>query len=486
MQFTQLPQPFAPLDREVRYTLRTDTPQTLIIRIRNASDGTLLGAKRFVSVTQAAFDAAPYLRRALRFTPTTGRTGFVAADGRTVTATVEAQAEEEASPATLPTSAGTVPASGNKPASTDRPPYGPSDPGQSDPHFPVAEHEPAPASIRPETPQSVSTETGPEPSPAPLPESGGETGPIPALSGSESGRSDSSEFRGTPQVLPTPSESPATPEVFRTLPKRSRSSDTAGMPYESPAPETAAGIPAAPEASGTALSGFAPASNAATSSATAPVRTFLAAPATAPALATILPRERLIAPDEAEELTLLTDGPCTVTVTARRGRTAAAKSYRSEEPGPHLFRLDLRDFPETETLSVDAGACGRIDYTVHPPYPEGCRLAWRSEAGSIEHYTFPVVQRIARQVEKHRIRRSDGISVRTTDDERRIVLRSALETRTMLAALSGLIRSESVWIVRGERYLPVDVVTPAVDIRRRNEPAVLELEIRLGTETRNP
>lgn len=476
MQFTQLPQPFAPLDREVRYTLRTDPPQTLIIRIRNASDGTLLGAKRFVSVTQAAFDAAPYLRRALRFTPTTGRTGFVAADGRTVTATVEAQAEEEASPATLPTSAGTVPASGNKPAAPDRPPYGPSDPGQSNPHFPVAEPDPAPASIRPETPQSASHP----------PESGGETGPLPALSCSESGRSDSSEFRGTPQVLPTPSESPATPEVFRTPPKHSRSSDTAGMPYESPAPETAAGIPAAPEASGTALSGSVPASNAATSSATAPVRTFLAAPATVPALATVLPRERLIAPDEAEELTLLTDGPCTVTVTARRGRTAAAKSYRSEEPGPHLFRLDLRDFPEAETLSVDAGACGRIDYTVHPPYPEGCRLAWRSEAGSIEHYTFPVVQRIARQVEKHRIRRSDGISVRTTDDERRIALRSALETRTMLAALSGLIRSESVWIVRGERYLPVDVVTPAVDIRRRNEPAVLELEIRLVAETRNP
>ena len=90
----------------------------------------------------------------------------------------------------------------------------------------------------------------------------------------------------------------------------------------------------------------------------APARTFLPgdAPGT-PGLRTSMPLVRLIPEDACDELTLLTDGPCIVTVTAEAGDTATAESYRASEAGLHLFRLDMRDFPGAERVTVDAGTC---------------------------------------------------------------------------------------------------------------------------------
>lgn len=90
MQFTQIPQQYAPLGGELRYAVSREEAGNIDIRIAGAADAALLGAKRFAAVTEAAFDAAPYLRRQLRFVPATGKTGFYSAGGRTVSVVVEA------------------------------------------------------------------------------------------------------------------------------------------------------------------------------------------------------------------------------------------------------------------------------------------------------------------------------------------------------------------------------------------------------------
>lgn len=94
-----------------------------------------------------------------------------------------------------------------------------------------------------------------------------------------------------------------------------------------------------------------------------------------------MPLVRLISHGECDELTLFSDEAVTVTVTAQAGTTATAESYRTATGGLHVFRLDTRDFPEAETLAVDAGACGSVAYTVIPAFSGAQRLAWRSSAG---------------------------------------------------------------------------------------------------------
>ena len=77
-----------------------------------------------------------------------------------------------------------------------------------------------------------------------------------------------------------------------------------------------------------------------------------------------MPLVRLISHGESDELTLFSDEAVTVTVTAQSGTTTTAESYRTATGGLHVFRLDTRDFPEAETLAVDAGAWDR---TLHLP-----------------------------------------------------------------------------------------------------------------------
>lgn len=126
-----------------------------------------------------------------------------------------------------------------------------------------------------------------------------------------------------------------------------------------------------------------------TTAAAAPARTFLpgAEAAEAPALLTRMPLNRLIPEGTCDELTLLADSSVTVTVTAQAGDTTTAESYRTEEAGLHLFRLDTPDFPGAETVTVDAGACGTVTYTVIPAL-EGA-LTWRGGAARGRSSTTP-------------------------------------------------------------------------------------------------
>lgn len=139
--------------------------------------------------------------------------------------------------------------------------------------------------------------------------------------------------------------------------------------------------------------------------ATAPDRTFpgcRTAPA-GPTILTTMPENRLIAPDESDELLLFTDAAETVTVTAQSHAFLLVYRYSIPEAGLWLFHLAARNFPGAESLTVDAGACGTVRYTV-ATVPDGAvRLAWRSGEGSVEQCTFPTVRSVSVAAEKQRV-----------------------------------------------------------------------------------
>lgn len=313
MQFIQIPQQYAPLGGELRYAVSREEAGNIDIRIADAADGTLLGAKRFAAVTEAAFDAAPYLRRQFRFVPVTGKTGFYPAEGRTVSAVVEA----------VETDGGTI-------------------------------------------------------------------------------------------------------------------------------------------------------------AATSPARTFLPGVATpaGPCLRTSMPLSRLIPEGACDELTLLTSGACAVTVTAEAGDTTTAESYRTAEPGLHLFRLDTRDFQGAERITVDAGACGTAVYSVIPAIGGAVRLAWRSGAGSVEHYTFPVVRTTTVRAKRREAEGPEGRVVVASDAEREMLLASAYEGHAVLEALAELMAAPEVWIAGESGYAPVSVATDEAVVRRHGSLCCLEVAIR--------
>ena len=316
MQFTQIPQQYAPLGGELRYAVSREVAGNIDIRIAGAADGALLGAKRFAAVAEASFDAAPYLRRQLRFVPVMGGTGFYPAEGRTVTAVVEAAGAD----------------------------------------------------------------------------------------------------------------------------------------------------------GGAAV-------------ATTPARTFLPGAETpeGPRLRTSMPLTRLIPEGAGDELTLLTDGACTVTVTAD---TTTAESYRTADAGLHLFRLDTRDFQGAERITVDAGVCGTVVYSVTPALQGAVRLAWRSNAGSVEHYTFPVVRTTTVRAGRQEAEGREGRVVVASDMEREMLLASAYESQTVLEALAELTTAPEVWMAGEDGYTLVSVATDEAVVRRHGTLCCLEIAVRPNRKIR--
>ena len=214
--------------------------------------------------------------------------------------------------------------------------------------------------------------------------------------------------------------------------------------------------------------------------ATAPARTFLPGreAAEAPALLTTLPRRRIIPEGACEELTLLTAGDAEAVVTARTADSLTAESYSVRTSGPLLFRIDTRDFPGAETLSIDFGEIGTVEYTVVPAVREAVRLAWRSSAGSVEHYSFPVVREVTKSTQKRRACGPEGHVVVPQRSERRTALASAYETPEMLEALAELTETFFNGTATTEIYTPADVLTDEATVLRRGTMSCLEIEIR--------
>lgn len=492
MTFTLIPNQFAPLGGELRYAVAADGTGTIDVQFFDAADGSLLGAKRFAGAATASFDAAPCLRRAIRFVPAAGSTGFHTAEGRSVTARIEVHSE------TMPDATGTLKAGIREKAagSAKKPAYG------------------APTAATPAT--GVST-AGASSAGA----TQGEASPAePGVAGKESAVTGMADMTGTAGAAGTVdmAETAGTADTVGTADM----TGTAGAAGAADMAETAgtadmtgtAGTAGMAEMAGTAgaagttdmvetagtvgtvdtvgMAGTVGTETANSepaetlrSTATAPLRTFVPGQTvpTLPALLTTMPRTRLIAAGESDELTFVTEGPCTVTVTAEAAGAATSKSYRVSAGGFSVFRLDTRDFPGAETLTADAGACGKVVYSVIPATAGACRLAWHSSAGSIEHYTFPIEKSVRIEAAKTQAYGPDGYVTATATTQRRRALVSAYETREVLEALAEAVSSPDVWLVEKGAYTPVDVTTDTVVVHRHGAVNCLEIEIRPKRKT---
>ena len=114
------------------------------------------------------------------------------------------------------------------------------------------------------------------------------------------------------------------------------------------------------------------------------------------------------------------------------------------------------------------------------------RLAWRSSAGGIEHYTFPVEKSESVETIRQRAYGAEGHLVARTRAERRTVLVSAYEPRATLEGLSEVLSSPDVWLAEDDGYTAVDVVTEKSVLHRHGAVTCLEIEIRPKRKTGMP
>ncbi len=195
-------------------------------------------------------------------------------------------------------------------------------------------------------------------------------------------------------------------------------------------------------------------------------------------LLTTMPLQRLIAPGECDEIALVVDEAPQATVTAQAPAGTETRTYATWNTGLLLFRLDTSEFPDAERLTLDLGACGKVEYTLVPASRGARRIAWHSRAGSLEHYTFPVELTASVETQKTRIYGPEGYEAIGTDRQQHLRLRSAYESRAMLEILSEILVAPEVWIVDSEGYRQVDVVSDRAVVHRHGVLSCMEIEIR--------
>ncbi len=187
------------------------------------------------------------------------------------------------------------------------------------------------------------------------------------------------------------------------------------------------------------------------------------APGSSP-LSSTLPVERPIGFGECDELTL---GPNISRAEIEIATPAGTqkKVFSNLETGyPSLFRLDTTEAAADFTQILlsfcdrDGNICQQVRYIRIPRPEEAVRVAWFSRVGSLEHYTFPVRNRLAEKQEGESLRLCGGRRLRTrASHETLLTLTSAYERREILQALCEIGTARAVWVVTPDgRYLEAD------------------------------
>lgn len=190
---------------------------------------------------------------------------------------------------------------------------------------------------------------------------------------------------------------------------------------------------------------------------------------------TSMPLERIIPADASDEISLLTKGDCTLFITAEGPDSTQSQSYSATGAGLHIFYLSPADFPGCETLTLDAGTCGQIRYTVVPASEESTRIAWQSHAGSVEQYSFPVTRSTTLRTAKQRAEGEDGLLVTRIDASLEMTLVSALERKEVMESLAEILSSPNVWICRNGEFIPLDILSEEAVIQQYGVMRTLEI-----------
>lgn len=195
---------------------------------------------------------------------------------------------------------------------------------------------------------------------------------------------------------------------------------------------------------------------------------------------TTLPTLRRISYGEYDELLVRVpqNGVVAANITANNGESLSIERVAST--GIIALSISTKDFGNNiDLLSVELILNGerfnRIDYLVAQPQKSSVRLAWVSENGSIERYTFSRTE--TRCMVKKLYFNTD--SCRTTASattRHNWLLTSRYEPHAAIEALSHIISSPKVWIEE-ESLREIEVCTSQINYNLFNEPDIVELEV---------
>lgn len=203
---------------------------------------------------------------------------------------------------------------------------------------------------------------------------------------------------------------------------------------------------------------------------------------------TARPSSRRITYGENDEVLIISKPHENITVEIVTDTDESLRLAQTTLTGAIIFVLSLEDF-ERDIRSLDiliydeSEELAHLHYTVAPRRKMAVRLAWLSDGGSIEHYTFPVSHREFRKVEKQHILQAKELQTTLCKVKQFITVCSRYEPHATIAALAQIASAPKVWLCEEEGALQsVAVTTQRIEYNLLGTPDAAVFELCLWQE----
>lgn len=187
-----------------------------------------------------------------------------------------------------------------------------------------------------------------------------------------------------------------------------------------------------------------------------------------PTIITAMPNRRRIYRGECDEVLIITDGGKSISaeITSDTGEQLHIEHYVATGAG--TLTLSTEDFGADIksleiTLYCEDEVFGRLHYSVKSAPKTATRLAWLSDAGSIERYTFPVSHKVERSVERKTALSPEGVQTTLCRTKLCQSLSSQFEPSATIKALAEIASSTKVWVESQEGLKSVEVMSHSIE-----------------------
>ena len=203
---------------------------------------------------------------------------------------------------------------------------------------------------------------------------------------------------------------------------------------------------------------------------------------TVPSLVTSFPKGRRLACGECDEVVIISGkgNKIYAEMESESGEILNFEYLPTSEASiltisPDDFEQGAKEF---EVAIYCAGeVLGVLRYTVAQPLKSAVRLAWLSESGAIERYTFPTSYKSTLSAQKRSIRTSEGICTAHCQAKQIVSLCSRFEPCATIEALAHIATSPKVWIEQNGSYRLVEAASPEIDYNIFGEPSHIHFNI---------
>ncbi len=118
-------------------------------------------------------------------------------------------------------------------------------------------------------------------------------------------------------------------------------------------------------------------------------------------------------------------------------------------------------------ISADGNVLAAREYSIIPASADAVRLCWQNPYGQIDYHTFRIAEENL-TLDKSRAYLAEGYATVGLTEEVIIKAVSKLEPRKTLKWLAGILSSPQVWMVEGDGFVKVDVITDKASVKAEN------------------